>query len=133
MWHSYNYTAISSNFTSARAGCSFQWASVLTRVIACILQALLQMLFLELQYFFWGIRYLTFRIYLAARHYYGHVAAIRILILTNCYGITNLLLRKFTFTENQTFLQNFWSYTVVMCMYMQLWISLRIIHNICIL
>ena len=46
-----------------------------------------------------------FRIYLAERHYnYGHVAAIHILILINCYGITNLLLRKFTFTENQTFL-----------------------------
>ena len=28
----------------------------------------------------------------------------QLLILTNCYGITNLLLRKFTFTENQTFL-----------------------------
>ena len=56
-------------------------------------------------------------IYLAACHY-GHVAAIRILILTNCYGITNLLLRKFTFTENQTFLRIFyttkiWSHTVV--------------------
>ena len=37
-------------------------------------------------------------IYLAARHYYGHVAAVCILILAN------LLLRKFTFTENQTFL-----------------------------
>ena len=34
-----------------------------------MLQALLWMLFLELQYFFQGIRYLTFRIYLAARHY----------------------------------------------------------------
>ena len=32
-----------------------------------------------------------------------------ILILTNCYGITNLLLRKFTFTENQTFLRNFYT------------------------
>ena len=28
----------------------------------------------------------------------------QLLILTNCYGITNLLLRKITFTENQTFL-----------------------------
>ena len=52
-----------------------------------------------------------------ARHYiHGHVAAIR--ILTNCYGITNLLLQKFTFTENQTFLRNFyttkiWSHMVV--------------------
>ena len=45
-------------------------------------------------------------IYLAARHY-GHVATIRILILTNCYGITNLLLQKFTFTENQTFYKIF--------------------------
>ena len=72
-----------------------------------MLQALLRMLFLELQYFFQGIRYLAFRIYLAARHYYGHVAAIRILILTNCYGITNLLLRKFTFTENQPFYEIF--------------------------
>ena len=61
--------------------------------------------------------YLTLRIYLAARHC-GHVAAKHILILTTkCYGITNLLLRKFTFTENQTFLRNFystkiWSHTV---------------------
>ena len=66
-------------------------------------------------YFFRGISYLTLHIYLAACHY-GHVAAIRI-FLTNCYGITNLLLRKFTFTENQTFLRNFyttkiWSHTV---------------------
>ena len=38
-----------------------------------------------------------------------HVAAIRILILTNCYGITNLLLRKFIFTENQTFYEIFHS------------------------
>ena len=30
------------------------------------------------------------------------MAAVRILILMNCYGITNLLLQKFTFTENQT-------------------------------
>ena len=72
-----------------------------------MLQALLQMLFLELQYFFRGICYLTFCIYLAAHHYYGNVTAVRILILTNCYGIVNLLLRKFTFTENQTFLRNF--------------------------
>ena len=57
-----------------------------------MLQALLRMLFLELQYFFQGIRYLTFRIYLVACHYYGHMVAICILILTNCYGITNLLL-----------------------------------------
>ena len=28
----------------------------------------------------------------------------QLLILTNCYGIMNLLLRKFSFTENQTFL-----------------------------
>ena len=45
------------------------------------------------------------------------MAAIRILMLTNCYGITNLLLRKFAFTEIQTFLRNFyttkfWSHTV---------------------
>ena len=63
-----------------------------------------------------GISYLMLCIYLAA-HHYDHVAAIRILILMNCYGITNLLLRKFTFTENQTFLRNFhttkiWSHTV---------------------
>ena len=36
----------------------------------------------------------------------------------NCYGITNLLLQKFTFTENQTFLRNFyitkiWSHMVL--------------------
>ena len=62
------------------------------------------MSFLLLQYFFRGISYLTLRIYLAARHYYDHVADMCILILTNCYGIMNLLLRKFTFTENQTFL-----------------------------
>ena len=31
-------------------------------------------------------------IYLAARHYYGHMTAIRILILMNYYGIMNLLL-----------------------------------------
>ena len=42
---------------------------------------------------------------------------IRISILTNCHGITNLL-RKFTFTENHTFLQNFyamkiWSHMVL--------------------
>ena len=59
-------------------------------------------------YFFRGISYLTLCIYLAACHY-GHMAAIRILILTNCYGITNLLLQKFNFTENQTFLQNFYT------------------------
>ena len=40
-----------------------------------MLQALLRMLFLELQYFFRGIRYLTFCIHLAAHHYYGHMAA----------------------------------------------------------
>ena len=57
-----------------------------------MLQALLWMLFLELQYFFQGIRYLTFHIYLAACCYYGHMAAICILILMNYYGITNLLL-----------------------------------------
>ena len=58
-----------------------------------MLQALLRMLFLELQYFFHGIHYSTLCIYLAAHHYYyGHVAALRILILMNCYGITNLLL-----------------------------------------
>ena len=50
---------------------------------------------------------MTLHIYLAARHYYGHVAAARILILVNCYGITNLLLRKFTFSENQTFYEIF--------------------------
>ena len=33
-----------------------------------------------------------------------HVA---ILILMNCYGIVNLLLQKFTFTENQTFYKRF--------------------------
>ena len=49
---------------------------------------------------------MTLRIYLAVRHC-GHVAAKRILILTNCYGSTNLLLQKFTFTENQTFIENF--------------------------
>ena len=59
------------------------------------------------------ISYSMLRIYLATC-YYGNAAAIR--ILTNCYGITNLLLRKFTFTENQTFLQNIyttkiWSHT----------------------
>ena len=50
--------------------------------------------------------YLTLRIYLATRHY-GHVAAIRILILTNCYGITKIyfhwksdLLTKFLYYEN---------------------------------
>ena len=32
---------------------------------------------------------------------------VRILILTNCCGITNLLLRKFTFIENQTFYEIF--------------------------
>ena len=52
-------------------------------------------------YFFRGISYLTLCIYLVACHY-GHVAAICILILTNCYGITNLL-QKFNFTDNQTF------------------------------
>ena len=66
--------------------------------------------------------YLMLHIYLAACHYYGHVAAICILILTNSYGIMNLLLQKFTFTENQTILQNFyttkiWSYTVRMVYY----------------
>ena len=52
------------------------------------------------------------RIYLAARHYYDQVAAIRILILQIV-----MELRKFTFTENQIFLRNFyttkiWSHTV---------------------
>ena len=46
---------------------------------------------------------------------HGHVIAI--LILVNYYGVTNLVLRKFTVTENQTFLQKFyttkiWSHTV---------------------
>ena len=45
------------------------------------------------------------------------MTAVRILFLPNCYGIANLLLQKFTFTENQTFLRNFyttkiWSHTV---------------------
>ena len=40
-------------------------------------------------YFFRGISYLMLRIYLAARHY-GHVAAIRMLILMNCYGFTKI-------------------------------------------
>ena len=53
---------------------------------------------------------MTLCIYLVVCHYYGHVTAIRILILMNCYGITNLLLRKFTFTENQIFLRNFLCY-----------------------
>ena len=33
-----------------------------------------------------------------------------ILIITNCYGIMNLVLRKFTFIENQTFLQKLHTY-----------------------
>ena len=48
---------------------------------------------------------MTLHIYLVACHYYGRVTAMRILILMNYYGSMNLLLRKFTFTENQTFLQ----------------------------
>ena len=59
--------------------------------------------------------YLTLCIYLVARHYYGHVAAMHILILRNCYGITNLLLRKFTFTENETFLQKFSTMKIRSC------------------
>ena len=31
----------------------------------------------------------------------------QLLIVTNCYGIMNLLLRKFSFTENQTFYEIF--------------------------
>ena len=78
-----------------------------------------------LQYFFRIISYLTLCIYLAA-HHYGHVTATRILNLTSCHGITNLLLQKFTFSENQTFLQNFyatkiWSHTVcIVCMYINM-------------
>ena len=42
---------------------------------------------------------------------------IAILILTNCYGIMNLLLQKLTVIENQTFLRKLytmkiWSHTV---------------------
>ena len=36
---------------------------------------------------------------------YRHVKAI--FVLMNCYGITNLFLRKLTFIENQTFLRKF--------------------------
>ena len=43
------------------------------------------------------------------------MAAMHILILKNCYGITNLLLRKFTFTENQTFLQKFSTMKIWSC------------------
>ena len=64
-------------------------------------------------YFFRGFSYLTLRIYiyLAARHY-DHMAAI--LILMNCYGITNLLIRIICFTENQTFFYTtkIWSHAV---------------------
>ena len=72
-------------------------------------------------YFFQGNSYLTLRIYLVACHK-GHVATIGILMLTNCYGITNLLLQKFTLIENQTFLRNFyttkiWSHTVPLSQY----------------
>ena len=54
-------------------------------------------------------------IYLVAHHYYGHVAAMQLLILRNCYGIMNLLLRKFTFTKNQTFLQKFSAMKIWSC------------------
>ena len=59
-----------------------------------------------LQYFF---RLLDASHLFSGTPLYSHVAAIRILILTNCYGTMNLLLRKFTFTENQPFLRNFYA------------------------
>ena len=108
--------AIGRNFASAHAGCSLSMSNHLDtcdslHVINPASDVSIAAILL-LRY----ISYLTLRVYLAARHY-GHVAAIRIFILTNCYGITNLLLRKFTFTENQTCLRNFyttkiWSHTV---------------------
>ena len=78
---------------------------------------------------------MTLHIYLVACHYYGHVTAMRILILMNCYGITNLLLRKFTFTENQTFLRNFytskiWSHTVSV-LYLTIWLQIFVVENFC--
>ena len=86
-------------------------------MIACVLQILLWMLFLLLQYFIRGILIDALDLFRGTPLLWSHVATIRILILTNCYGIMNLLLRKFTFTENQTFLRNFyttkiWSHTV---------------------
>ena len=58
-------------------------AIVLTHVIACMLHNLLQMLLLLLQYFIQGLSHMTLRIYLAVRHYYGHVAAMCILYSLN--------------------------------------------------
>ena len=96
--------AIGCDFASASAGCSLSMSNYLDtcdslHVINLALDVVSIAAILLLRY----ISYLTLCIYLAA-HHYGHVAAIRILILTNCYGITNLLLQKFTFTDNQTFL-----------------------------
>ena len=73
-------------------------------MIACMIQTISDVLSIALQYSIQGRNYLTLCIYLAACHYYGHVAAICLVILINCYGIMNLLFQKFTFTENQTFL-----------------------------
>ena len=58
-------------------------AIVLTPVIACMLHNLLRMLLLLLQYFIRGLSHMTLLIYLAARHYYGHVAAMHILYSLN--------------------------------------------------
>ena len=51
------------------------------------------------------------------------------------YGITNLLLRKFTFTENQTFLRNFyttkiWSHTVYVHVYIHTYIHTYVLTYI---
>ena len=85
--------AIGRDFASARAGCSL---SMSNHPDTCDSQPYFSDVV--------SIAAMTLRIYLAACHYYGHMADIRTLILTNCYRITNLLLQKFTFTENQTFL-----------------------------
>ena len=82
--------AIGCNFTSARAGCSLSMSNYpdtcdSLHVINLALDVFIAAILL-LRY----ISYLMLCIYLVACNY-GHVADIRILILTNCYGITNLL------------------------------------------
>ena len=109
--------AIGCDFARARASCSLSMSNRpdtcdSLHVINLALDVVSIAAILLLRY----ISYLTLRIYLAA-HHYGHLVYIRILILTNCYGIANLLLRKFTFTENRTILRNFytmkiWSHTI---------------------
>ena len=63
-------------------------------------------------------------IYLAARHYYGHVAAIHILILMNCYGITNLLLQNLLSLKIRPFYKIF-----ILRKFGAIWYVLKAMHT----